>query len=720
MSVRLKLFNPSQPDVPLILLSNAVDSVTGNVAANAVDNAQLAYNAVHAEQIQANAVTSAKIAFNAVGSDQLADASVDSSALQANSVVSSKIAYNAVDNAQLAYNSVDNSQLAYNAVHSAQIQANAVTTAKINIDANLSANSNKITNLSDGAALGDAVNYGQLQAVAAQGKVWKEALLSASQLVNGVSGGIYAANVLTLSTNLATGDTITLHDGTTSENYVADTDFSVGGSINATLANLQAAINGGAIAVSSVTGLLSSLDATNDVLVLWQDTIGQATRVYGNAGAAAKVNILPVAKCYDGLAADLAALPSADPAVTNFGFSRVTASLVVQETHSCRVDDVTYTWDGDVGLWNNTGSAAVPVATKALAGKVQISDGIAVSAGIISADVDTADGIQLTGSTPNKKIAAKYDNSTIGINAGNLYVKPNGITSSQIATNAVGAAQLADDAVDSAAILANAVVTSKIAYNAVDNAQLAFDSVHSDQIQANSVVAAKIAYNAVGANQLADDAVDTGAILANAVTSAKIAFNAITASQLADDAVDTAAIQANAVTSAKIAFNAITASQLASDSVYTAALQANAVTGAKIAYNTITEVNASVGIKQKLNNLISATGVGVSTPVAGEIVFIDNADDLAKKAQADVAANCDGKLYFVETANGTALELRDFGTVAGTGLNTTQPIYLSAATAGAITQTAPSASGNVVILLGYATDVATSWKFAVTKIGTIA
>lgn len=291
---------------------------------------------------------------------------------------------------------------------------------------NIAMGGNKVTGAADASAAGEYVTYGQLQSVSAVGKLWREAVLTASQLVDGGSGGIYGANVLVLSSNLSTGDTVSLNDGTGAVNYVADTDFAVGGSISATLANLSTAINGGAIAVSATTGLLDSIGgAVNDILVLWQDTIGEPTRIFGNAGAAAVAKILPVAKCYDGFAADLVALPTSDPAATNFGFSRAFASLMSNETHSCRLQDSGYTWNSDANLWVLSGENSVPLATKSLAGKVQVGDGIAVSSGTISAAVDNS-SLDLTGSTPNKTIQIK----ALGVTAAKLNadVIGNGLT----------------------------------------------------------------------------------------------------------------------------------------------------------------------------------------------------------------------------------------------------------------------------------------------------
>lgn len=221
--------------------------------------------------------------------------------------------------------------------------------------ADLDLNSNKITNLTDGSSNGDAVNFGQLQDAVTQGKVWREVIITKDQLLDGASGGIYGATVLKLSSDLTAGNLIKLHDGSSEEIFTGVDgaagagEFSVDGTINDTLVSLSSAINVGSIAVSSTTGDLESIDGTNNVLVLWQDTIAEPTRVYGNADAASVTVIADVAllNLYESMSADMVALPSSDPAATNFGFGRAKASLSNNETHQMRITDESYTWDTD-------------------------------------------------------------------------------------------------------------------------------------------------------------------------------------------------------------------------------------------------------------------------------------------------------------------------------------------------------------------------------------
>ena len=300
--------------------------------------------------------------------------------------------------------------------------------------------SNKLTNLSNGTADNDAVNLSQLNAVATQGKLWKEVLFTDNQNVDGVSGGLYAAQVFTLSAQPTTGQTVVLNDGISTETFTWDTDMSIGADINASLDNLSTVINGGAIAVSATSTSMESIDATNNTLIVWQDTIGEATRIYGTT-ANGKIADPTMDNLYEALAADMVALPGSDPAATNFGFSRAKASLAANETHMVRDTDSSWTWDTDDEVWNQTGATSIPYASKTVYGKVKIGDGINVSAGLISVDADGTGGANLSRSinVNANGISVMVDDSSIGENGSQqLYVKADGITETEIVSTAIG------------------------------------------------------------------------------------------------------------------------------------------------------------------------------------------------------------------------------------------------------------------------------------------
>lgn len=154
-------------------------------------------------------------------------------------------------------------------------------------------------------------------------------------------------------------------------------------------------------------------------------------------------------------------------------------------------------------------------------------DGITVSGSNISVDHD-GQGLDFVAG----QLALELDGGTLSKSAAGVKVADSGITSTQLANDAVVEAKIAN----------NAVTTNKIADDAVTNAKIADNAVDSLQIAANAVIEAKIADNAVTANKIA----------ANAVTETKIANDAVTTNKIANDAVTTGKLAATSVTAAKL------------------------------------------------------------------------------------------------------------------------------------------------------------------------
>ena len=118
-------------------------------------------------------------------------------------------------------------------------------------------------------------------------------------------------------------------------------------------------------------------------------------------------------------------------------------------------------------------------------------------------------------------------------------------------------------------------------------------------VKDDAVTASKVPADAVGASELADNAVDTAAIAADAVTGAKIADDAIDSEHLVDGSIDTAHIGSAQVTGAKLATGAVSEAAKIADSIITGAklgsgtieagnLATNAITTAKITDGNVT------------------------------------------------------------------------------------------------------------------------------------
>lgn len=186
--------------------------------------------------------------------------------------------------------------------------------------------------------------------------------------------------------------------------------------------------------------------------------------------------------------------------------------------------------------------------------------------------------------------------------------EPNGAWVPALKANSVGAAELADESVDTAALIALAVTEAKIAAEAITSSKLGGLSVTEPKIAALAVTTAKLAALAVTEEKIGGEAVSTAKIkllaitsallAAEAVTTGKIQNLAVTAGKLGEEAVETAKIKLLAVTAATIANEAIetgkiknlavTAAKLAAEAVETGKIQNLAVTAAKIAESTIT------------------------------------------------------------------------------------------------------------------------------------
>lgn len=155
----------------------------------------------------------------------------------------------------------------------------------------------------------------------------------------------------------------------------------------------------------------------------------------------------------------------------------------------------------------------------------------------------------------------------------------------RIAANAIGSAQLQEEAVGE----------GSIAPGIIDGTLIAGGSVGSAQIQDLIITANKIFDGAVTSVKIAEGAVTSAALAANSVTAVTIAANAVVNSKLAANAVTAINILANAIDSTKISANAVTDLQIAANAVNSIGLASNAVTYGKVAANTIVGANIQAG-----------------------------------------------------------------------------------------------------------------------------
>jgi hypothetical protein len=122
--------------------------------------------------------------------------------------------------------------------------------------------------------------------------------------------------------------------------------------------------------------------------------------------------------------------------------------------------------------------------------------------GLTGVPADFADGIDNVGAGVTSVGAGPGLTGGPITGTGTLSIATGGVVGSMIAAGAVGTAQLANNAVDSARIVDDAVAAADIAANAIGASELANNAVDSAAILDGQVTAPKIASAAVGAAQV--------------------------------------------------------------------------------------------------------------------------------------------------------------------------------------------------------------------------
>jgi len=162
---------------------------------------------------------------------------------------------------------------------------------------------------------------------------------------------------------------------------------------------------------------------------------------------------------------------------------------------------------------------------------------------------------------------------------------------------------------------ADNTIDFEIGAGAIVNSMLADDAVGADELAANAVVTASI----VDAN------VTTAKIAADAITGAKIADDAINSEHYTDGSIDTAHIADSQVTTAKIAADAITAAKIADNAVESEHINDNVISG---------QTELASGIADTDELLISDAGTIKRTDASVFKTYIGAADDATALAIA--------------------------------------------------------------------------------------
>ena len=172
--------------------------------------------------------------------------------------------------------------------------------------------------------------------------------------------------------------------------------------------------------------------------------------------------------------------------------------------------------------------------------------------------------------------------------------------------------------------------------------------------------------------------------------------------------------------------------QVKAGGIVNAMMASNSVDSDQYIDGSVDEIHLSTALAAKINAAGDATieAAADAALAQGEIVFLDEADgDRATKAVASSASGFEGKLYVVQEAVATrddvvtlvsGVSVLDYiAGIGGFSFDTTKPLYLSESEAGKVTHTAPSTVGQIVQLLGYASDTADEWTFRARHIATL-
>jgi len=180
--------------------------------------------------------------------------------------------------------------------------------------------------------------------------------------------------------------------------------------------------------------------------------------------------------------------------------------------------------------------------------------------GTLEADAITINGVTLAetisdtvgtmvGSNTETGIAVTYDDSD---NTLDFVIGAGSIVNSMLADDAVGADELASNAVVTASITDGNVTTAKLAADSVTSAKIPDNAIDSEHYTDGSIDTAHIADSQITVGKMAANSVDSDQYVDGSIDNAHLADDAVGADELAANAVVTASITDNNVTHAKL------------------------------------------------------------------------------------------------------------------------------------------------------------------------
>ena len=280
----------------------------------------------------------------------------------------------------------------------------------------------------------EATSKAYVDQLAISGGTVKEAILYNTQLDN--TDGINAAGALAIATLPISGDTIILSDGTTTRTYGAtaggDVQYTIGGTVAATMQNLATAItdDGTAIWGAVFTTDLDGIDSDGVVVIIEDANSGTAPYIYGTWDTQASCQIVDFTDEADYTKKTLSTLPVPTPAASNFGIRRTQVNLLDGEIHLSLENGTTYSWDDSGNTWQTlSGAGSIPDATAASGGGVKgkvtfDSDyGLSVSSGTATINLETDGAIVFDSSNKGLEINLEASNPSFQISTNELGLK---------------------------------------------------------------------------------------------------------------------------------------------------------------------------------------------------------------------------------------------------------------------------------------------------------
>jgi len=218
------------------------------------------------------------------------------------------------------------------------------------------------------------------------------------------------------------------------------------------------------------------------------------------------------------------------------------------------------------------------------------------------------------------------------------------ISTTQIADDAITTAKIAANAITATEIAADTITSNQIAANAITSNELAANSVTAGKIQAGSITATEIASNTITAAKLVAGSITANEIAANTITAAKIQAGAITANEIAANTITAAKIASDTITANQIAANAITATELATNAVTADKISAGSITAGKLAAGEI--ISASAQIADGIINTAKIGDLQVnSAKIANLTVGTQKIEDLSITRSSSIKVNFSGFSY---------------------------------------------------------------------------